>query len=87
MKILDRYIAVAVITGAAVALLLIVGLESFFTLIKELDSVGEAGYTTGKMLQYVLLGLPRSLYELFPGTEPVPFETGLQATIDWFRQS
>ena len=66
MKILDRYIAVAVASGAAVALLLIVGLESFFTLIKELDSVGEGGYTPGKMLQYVLLGLPRSLYELFP---------------------
>jgi lipopolysaccharide export system permease protein len=66
MKILDRYIAVAVASGAAIALLLIVGLESFFVLIKELDSVGEGGYTIGKMLQYVLLGLPRSLYELFP---------------------
>ena len=33
MKILDRYIAVAVASGAAIALLLIVGLESCFTLI------------------------------------------------------
>jgi lipopolysaccharide export system permease protein len=79
MKILDRYIAVAVITGAAVALLLIVGLESFFTLIKELDSVGEAGYTTGKMLQYVLLGLPRSLYELFPAAALIGGLTGMGA--------
>jgi UDP-glucose 4-epimerase len=25
------------------------------------------------------------LYELFPGTEPVAFRAGLEATIDWFR--
>lgn len=24
------------------------------------------------------------LYELFPGTEPTPFRSGLQATVDWF---
>jgi len=27
------------------------------------------------------------LYSLFPGTQPVEFETGLRATIDWFRSS
>ena len=27
------------------------------------------------------------LYELVPGTQPVEFETGLRATIDWFRSS
>ena len=79
MKILDRYIAIAVASGAAVALLLIVGLESFFTLIKELDSVGQGGYTTGKMLQYVLLGLPRSMYELFPAAALIGGLTGMGA--------
>jgi lipopolysaccharide export system permease protein len=79
MKILDRYLAVAVATGTAVALLLIVGLESFFTLIKELDSIGEGGYTTGKMLQYVLLGVPRSLYELFPAAALIGGLTGMGA--------
>jgi lipopolysaccharide export system permease protein len=79
VKILDRYIAAAVASGAAIALLLIVGLESFFTLIRELDSVGDGGYTTGKMLQYVLLGLPRSMYEMFPAAALIGGLTGMGA--------
>jgi hypothetical protein len=47
MKILDRYIAVAVASGTGIALLLMVGLDAFFILIKELDSVGDGDYTTG----------------------------------------
>ena len=77
MKILDRYIASAVISGAVIALLLIVGLQAFFTLIKELDNVGDGGYTIGKMLQYVLLSLPRSLYELFPAATLIGGLTGM----------
>jgi lipopolysaccharide export system permease protein len=79
MKILDRYIAVAVASGTVIALLLIVGLDAFFILIKELDSVGDGDYTTGKMLQYVLLGLPRAMYELFPAAALIGSLTGMGA--------
>ena len=79
MKILDRYIASVVISGAFIALLLIVGLQGFFTLINELDNVGDGGYTVGKVLQYVLLGVPRSLYEQFPAAALIGGLTGMGA--------
>ena len=66
MKILDRYIALAVALGTGVALLVIVGMDAFFNVIDQVDDVGKGDYTTKKMLQYVLLTSPRSMYELFP---------------------
>jgi lipopolysaccharide export system permease protein len=66
MKILDRYIAVAVATGTLVALVVVVGLDIFFSVIAQIDNVGKGSYTMLKMLQYVALTTPGSLYELFP---------------------
>ena len=66
MKILDRYIAGAVLAGTGIALLVILGLDIFFTIISQLDDVGEGNYTVTRMLEYVALTLPRSIYELFP---------------------
>lgn len=66
MKILDRYIAGVVMAGTGIALILILGFDLFFSIINQLDEVGKGTYTQGKMLLYVLLTMPRSLYELFP---------------------
>lgn len=66
MKILDRYITIAVMSGTGVALLVIVGLEIFFSVIDQIDDVGKGDYTMNRMLQYVLLISPRTMYELFP---------------------
>jgi lipopolysaccharide export system permease protein len=66
MKLLDRYIAVAVITGTGVALLVILGLNVFFEIIRQVDEVGEGTFTLATMLQYVALTLPSGLYDLFP---------------------
>lgn len=66
MKILDRYIAIAVIIGTLVALLVLVGLDMFFSVIAQIDTVGKGSYTMLKMLQYVALTTPGSIYELFP---------------------
>lgn len=66
MKILDRYIAGVVVAGTGIALVLILGFDLFFSIINQLDEVGKGTYTQGKMLLYVLLTMPRSLYELFP---------------------
>ena len=79
MKILDRYIAIAVASGTGIALILILGLDMFFTLIKELDSVGEGSYSVDKMLQYVVLGIPGALYELFPAAALIGGLTGMGA--------
>jgi len=66
MKILDRYIAGVVMAGTGIALLVILGLDLFFTIIGQLDDVGEGSYTTLKVLQYAVFTLPRSVYEMFP---------------------
>jgi lipopolysaccharide export system permease protein len=66
MKILDRYIAVAVVTGTLVALLIVVGLDVFFNVIAQLDNVGRENYTLMTLVQFVALITPQSMYQLFP---------------------
>ena len=66
MKILDRYIAVAIATGTGIALLVILGLDLFFNIIGQMDNVGVGTYTLGKMFLFVALTTPQSLYEMFP---------------------
>ena len=66
MKIVDRYIAVVVITGTLTAFLVVVGLNVFFSFIGQIEDVGEGGYTLLKMLATVMLSVPNSMYELFP---------------------
>ncbi len=66
MKILDRYIAGVVVVATGLALLVIVGLDLFFSIINQVDDVGKGTYSVSRMLQYVALGLPRTVYEFFP---------------------
>ena len=66
MKILDRYIAVAVTTGTLVALLIVVGLDVFFNVIAQLDNVGRENYTLMTLVQFVALITPQSMYQYFP---------------------
>lgn len=66
MKILDRYVAAAVVTGTAIALLVIVGMDIFFNVISQIDDVGKGSYTLYGMLQYIALITPQGAYELFP---------------------
>ena len=66
MRILDRYVAAAVITGTGIALLVIVGMDVFFNVISQIDDVGKGSYTLYGMLQYVVLITPQGAYELFP---------------------
>lgn len=66
MKILDRYIAVAIAAGTGIALLVIIGLDIFFNVIGQLDSVGVGTYSFWKMLLFVVLTTPKSIYDMFP---------------------
>jgi lipopolysaccharide export system permease protein len=66
MKIIDRYIARVIIAGTLTAMLVVVGLDVFFSLISQLDDVGEGDYTLLKMLATVALTIPSGMYELFP---------------------
>jgi hypothetical protein len=66
MKIIDRYVASVVIAGTLTALLVVIGLDAFFSLIGQIDDVGEGDYTLLKMLATVALTIPHGMYELFP---------------------
>lgn len=66
MKILDRYLAGAVITGTGVTLAVLLPLLGFFLLADEMDEVGEANYTFGAAVLFVTLSLPRYAYQVFP---------------------
>jgi lipopolysaccharide export system permease protein len=66
VKLIDRYIAGVVANGTLIALLVVVGLDIFFNVIDQVESVGKGGYTMMTMLQYIALTTPQSLYELFP---------------------
>jgi lipopolysaccharide export system permease protein len=66
VKILDRYVAAAVVTGTGIALLVVVGMDVFFNVISQIDSVGKDGYSMYDMLRYVALTTPQGAYELFP---------------------
>ncbi len=66
MRILDRYIGNAIFSGTALVLLVLVGLFAFFAFIDELNDVGKARYGIWQAIEYVLWGIPLTLYEIFP---------------------
>lgn len=66
MKILDRYIFRTVATTTLVALLVLLLLEFFLSLLAELEEVGKGGYDFLAAFRYLLLIQPQRLYEMFP---------------------
>jgi lipopolysaccharide export system permease protein len=73
---LDRYIGQSVLLAMAVVLLALGGLDFLFTVFEELGDT-EGSYDTAAALSYVLLTLPRHLYELLPMTALVGALIGL----------
>ena len=66
MRILDTYIAKTVIGGTLMVLLVLGALLAFVDFISELDDVGKGQYGMLQAASFVLLSLPKRLYELFP---------------------
>jgi lipopolysaccharide export system permease protein len=66
MNILYRYIGRSVLSGILGTLLVLLILVSFVSLVDELRDVGKGEYDTGDAFLYMLLQMPRRIYELFP---------------------
>ena len=66
MRILDNYIAKTIISGTLMVLLVLGALLAFVDFISELDDVGKGQYGMLEAASFVLLSLPKRLYELFP---------------------
>ncbi len=65
MKILDRYLGRAVISGTLLTMAVLLPLIAFFLLADEVNELGE-GYGFVDALAVAGLGLPRYTYQLFP---------------------
>lgn len=65
ITLFDRYIGRTVLIGIVAVMALLLVLIGFFELVAELEEV-KRGYTTSMAYTYVLLGMPRYSYELFP---------------------
>lgn len=66
MRILDTYIAKTVISGSLMVLMVLASLMAFMDFISQLGDVGKAQYGVLDAAVFVLLSLPKRLYELFP---------------------
>jgi len=64
--VLGRYIIAHVLAGTVLALLLLVTLDLVFAMIGELGDVGRGNYGLWEAVIYVLLTLPRRIYEMVP---------------------
>lgn len=66
MKVLQRYFTTEIARSVLFALVAFLALFAFFDLMGELQSVGRGGYQLQHAFLYVLMGLPRYIYELMP---------------------
>jgi lipopolysaccharide export system permease protein len=66
MRTLDRYISRQILSDIFLVLLILVGLFTLFTLIDEISEIGKHQYGLWQAIQYVLLSIPRQIYDLFP---------------------
>ncbi|WP_172597624.1 LPS export ABC transporter permease LptG [Sulfuriflexus mobilis] len=77
MKLLDRYIGINVVGSIGLVLLVLISLDSFFRLVRELNQVGEGNYSYIEMLLYLVLTTPYRIVEFFPIATLLGAITGL----------
>ena len=84
----DRYIGRSVITASLLALVILIAVFSFFSLVDQLDDTGHANYGVFQAIEYVLLTIPRLSYELFPiatvvvAHSPTPSRVNITASLN-----
>lgn len=66
MKLVDRYLAGALLLGGVPVLLLLLGLFGFVSLAEELEDVGKGRFEDADALRVALLTLPRIAIDLLP---------------------
>jgi len=66
VSILNRYIAKAIISNTLLVLLVLIGLYTFIDFVAELDDLGKGSYGLTDIFLYILLSMPKRIYELLP---------------------
>ena len=77
MNLLDRYIARAILLPSALALVVLLVLDSAYLFIDEQSNIGQGSYSMFDAASFVLLSLPRQLFELAPAAVLVGAMIGL----------
>ncbi|GAA6138597.1 LPS export ABC transporter permease LptG [Arenicella sp. 4NH20-0111] len=66
MRILDFYIGKILVRHIVVTIMVLLGLFTFVSFIDELSNLDKGSYGILEVFQYVLLLIPKTLYEVFP---------------------
>ncbi len=66
MRILSVYIGKTIIMTTLLVLLVLIGMDIFIRFVGELNDIGKGSYSIIQAMQYVVLGVPEDLYQLFP---------------------
>lgn len=66
MSILDRYIGKNILYGTFVVLVVLIGLFSFFSFMAKLGDIGKGHFGLYEAVKYMVLSMPREVYQLFP---------------------
>lgn len=66
MKLLDRYIAKAVLSAIGLVTLMLAGLQIFILLVNQLDDLGRGDFGLLQAAFFVLLQMPYQVYLFFP---------------------
>ncbi len=66
MGLLQRYIAKSILSSTLLVLLILLGLYTFMDFVGELEDLGRGSYYLNEIISYVLLSMPKRIYELLP---------------------
>ena len=66
MRLLDRYLGAIILQYTLIALLVLLGLFTFVNFLDQLGDLGRGRYDLLDALAYIVLTIPRTVYELFP---------------------
>lgn len=66
MRILDRYIGSIILQYTVLVMMVLLGLFTFVNFLDQLGSIGKGNYDLVQAIIYVILVIPRTIYDLFP---------------------
>jgi len=66
MPILDRYLGFIILQYTLTTMLVLLGLFTFIIFLDQLSDLGQGNYDLLEAITYVILVIPRTIYELFP---------------------
>lgn len=66
MRQINRYIGKSIAQATFVAMCLLLGLETFFSLVNEVRYVGTGDYDLANAITYLILQVPQRIYQMFP---------------------